>query len=261
VVLQRNRTPVVREWLRSMDEVASSLMAEVSLANSESFHRRARRAEPNMSFEEVEKMRVQLLADFEAGRVRVESTPSREVAAMFAAADQMAEALVMNFTWAILRAPQGKKFVLPDTWGSRSTIRRPATRQAGHAFASSPNSETVMPVDPSFAVALSPGPPVGEDVEVDDPAVEEVNLRAYAWSNAAVYGQSQKVVTDLRHLARRQAQRVGKFKPRPGRIWIAEEEGPRTGEVEFTGYGPQGQTKKRFIVHPGAYDHSEPFRG
>jgi hypothetical protein len=34
-----------------------------------------------------------------------------------------------------------------------------------------------------------------------------------------------------------------------------------TGEVEFTGYSPEGQTRQRFIVQPGAYDRSKPFRG
>jgi hypothetical protein len=260
VVLQHRRTPVVRRWFKFLDEVASSLMTEVSVANSESFHRRARTAEPDMSFEEVEEMRLELLADLESGRITMESTPSREVATMFIAADKVAETLVVNFSWAVLRAPVAKQFVLPDMG---ITIYDPTPRNpaGGRAFASSPNAETVMPVDPSFAVALSPGPPVWEDVELDDAAVEDVNLRAYAWSDAAVYGQSQKVVTDLRRLSRRHRERVGKFKPRPGRLWIAEGEQPMTGEVEFTGYGPGGQTRQRFVVHPGAYGDSEPFRG
>jgi hypothetical protein len=36
---------------------------------------------------------------------------------------------------------------------------------------------------------------------------------------------------------------------------------PPTGELEFTGYAPEGEVTQRFVVHPGAYDGSEPFRG
>lgn len=261
VVLQHRRTPVAREWLKFYDEMTAKLTTEVSLANPQSFHRRARAADPNMSFEAVEQVRLELLADMEAGRLTVESTPSREVACMFLAADKVAEALVMGFTWAVIRAPAGSRFVLPDM-GITLYDATPPMRASGLGFASSPNAETVMPVDPTFAVVLSPGPPVWRDIQVDDAHVEEVNLRAYAWSEAAVYGQSQKVVADLRTLARRHPQRVGKFKSQPGRIWITEgEEGRKTGVLEFTGHSPEGQARGRFVVDPRAYDDVEPFRG
>jgi hypothetical protein len=261
VVLQHRRTPMAREWLKFYDEFASKLMTEVSLANSETFHRRARVAEPNMSFEEVEKMRVELLADLEAGRVTIESTPSREVAAMFLEADKVAEALVMNFAWGVIRAPVAKQFVLPDMG---ITLYDPTPRMPGSGlgFGSSPNTETVLPVDPSFAIALTPGPPVWKDAEVDGAAVDELNLRAYAWSSAAVYGQSQKVVTDIRRLARQKRAMVGRFKPRPGRLWIADvDEEKKVGEIEFVGHGPEGTARQRFMVDPRAYDEGESFRG
>jgi hypothetical protein len=261
VVLQHRRTPVAREWLKFYDEMTSKLTTEVSLANPQSFHRRARAADPNMSFEEVEQIRLEMLADIEAGHLTVESTPSREVACMFLAADKVAEGLVMGFTWAVIRAPLGSQFVLPDM-GITLYDPTPPMPASGLGFGSSPNAETVMPVDPTFAVSLSPGPPVWRDVELDSAAVDDVNLRAYAWSEAAVYGQSQKVVTDLRRLARRHPQRVGEFKPRPGRIWLSEiEEGEKPGVLEFTGHSPEGEARGRFVVDPRAYDAREPFRG
>jgi hypothetical protein len=261
IVLQHRRTPVARGWLNFLDEFASTLMTEVSLANKESFHRRARSAEPNMTFEEVEEMRLELLADLQSGHARIESTPSREVAAMFVAADKVAEVLVMDFAWGVIRAPASKQFVLPDMG---ITLYDPTPRMpaSGLGFGSSPNTETVLPVDPAFAIALTPGPPVWKDASVDEAAVEEVNLRAYAWSDAAVYGQSQKAVTDIRRLARQKRELVGRFKPRPGRLWIADvDEEKKVGEVEFVGHSPEGTTRQRFLVDPRAYDEGESFEG
>jgi hypothetical protein len=250
VVLQHRRTPPARKLLKFFDEFTSRLMTEVSLGNSESFQRRARAEKPNMTFEEVEATRLEMLADFAADRITIESTPSREVAFMFMATDKIAEKLVASFSWGVMRA-QDSAFVLP---GRGITIYDPTPRvpQGGYAFASSPNSQTIVPVDPSFALALTPGPPSWSESECDAEAVEEVNLRAYAWSDAAVYGPSQKAVTDLRTLARRQRERVGHFAPRPPRLWIAEGDEPGLGEIEFTGCGPAGTTRQRFFVHPGA---------
>jgi hypothetical protein len=261
VVLQHRRTPVARGWLNFLDEFASTLMTEVSLANRESFHRRAQSAEPNMTFEEVEEMRLELLADLQSGRATIGSTPSREVAAMFVAADKVAEDLVAKFAWGVIRTPGAKEFVLPDM-GITMYDPTPRMPASGLGFGSSPNTETVLPVDPSFAIALTPGPPVWDDAGVDGAAVDELNLRAYAWSSAAVYGQSQKVVTDIRRLACQKREMVGRFKPRPGRLWIAEgDEEKRVGEIEFVGHSPDGTARQRFMVDPRAYDEGESFRG
>jgi hypothetical protein len=213
------------------------------------------RNDPNASDEEIEKARLELRDDLHSGNLKVESTPSREVALMFLAADKVAEQLVMGFSWAVLRAPEDVKFVLPDMG---LTIYDPSPRIPDSvAFMSSPNAETVIPVDPSFAIALMPGPSDWGEGQIDARAVEEVNLRAYAWSEPAVYGQSQKVVCDLRSLARRRRQKVGAFKPRPGRIWITEgEDDPRSGLTEFVGHSPEGTTLQRFLVHPKAHEES-----
>jgi hypothetical protein len=264
VVLQHRRTPVGRQWLKFTDEKVAGLTTEVSLGNADSFHERMRAADPAMTPEDIEKMRLEMLDDLDAGRIAIESTPSREVAMMFLAADKVAEELVGNFTWVVARVPGGAQLVLP---GMGITLYDPTPPHSGSGlgFHSSPNAETVLPVDPSFALALSPGPPEWRDVSVDEAAVEDINLRAYAWSDDAFYGSSQKTVADVRALARRERARVGAYAPRGGTIWVTEGDGERPlegGEHEFVGEDATGAVQRqRFVVKPGALDDVTPFRG
>jgi hypothetical protein len=262
VILQHRRTPVAREWQRFRDELMSTMMAEVTLGNVESFHRRAQVAEPSMTQEQVEEMRLEMLEDLQSGRVKLGSTPSREAAFMFVALDEVAKDLVEKFTWIVVRAPTDAELVLPGM-GISLYDPTPPNPHSGFGFRSSPNSQTLIPVDPRFALALTPGEPVWREADASVEDVDEMNLRAYAWSDAACYGRSQKVVTDLRALARRNRGRVGELAPRPGRIWITEGEadGPETGEFEFTGHSPTGSVRRRFIVKPGAFEGVKPFRG
>jgi Protein of unknown function (DUF4238) len=194
VVLQHNRTPVAREWAQFRDELMSTMMAEVSLGN-ETFHRRARDLDPEMTHEQWEELRLEMLQDLQTGRVKLGSTPSREVAFVFMACDVVAEKLVQSFTWTVVRAPADAEFVLP---GMGITLYDPTPPHPHSGF--------------GFASSL-----------------------------------------------------VGRFMPRPGRLWVAEarsEGAPPTGELEFTGYGPTGDVvKQRFNVDPRAYEGSEPFRG
>lgn len=261
VLFQHRRTPAAREWLRFFDEVMAAMTTEVDLSNADSFHRRAKQAAPEMTPDEVEATRRELLDDLKAGRVRLGSTPSREVAMMFVAAEQVAAKLVSGFTWAVLRASDDSKLVLPGM-GITLYDPTPPYPESGLGFASSPNAETIVPVDPAFALALTPGTPTWNEgtISVDD--VAEINLRAYAWSDDCYYGSSQQVVTDLRAVARRKRLQVAQFAPRPGRIWVAEsEDGPKTGEMEFVGHAPTGTARRRFIVEPGAYEGTKPYRG
>jgi hypothetical protein len=261
VFFQHRRTPVGREWLKYLDELVAEMTTGVSLSNAEEFHRRASAVDANMSPEEIDELRLELLDDLESGRLKLRSTPSREIACMFIAAERVAEQLVMGFSWAALRAPGDVDLVLPGM-GITLYDPTPPFLESGLGFASSPNVETILPIDPTFAIALTPGPPSWNDVEIGADDVEEINLRAYAWSDACFYGPSQKVVTDLRASARRQRTRVAKFMPRPGRIWLAESvDGPKSGEFEFVGHSPSGSSRRRFVVEPGAFDDAEPFRG
>jgi hypothetical protein len=264
VVFQHRRTPVGRSWLRFYDEKVAEMTTEVSLGNAESFRERARAADPDLTLEEIEGMRLEMLEDFEAGRISIESTPSREVAAMFLNADAIAEDLLRNFTWGVVRAPDGAELVLP---GMGITLHDPTPPHPGSGlgFRSSPNAETILPVDPSFAIALLPGPPEWFDASMDEAAAEDLNLRAYAWSDAAFYGRSQKIVADVRALARRERARVGAYEPRGGTIWVTEGDGETSlegGAHEFVGEDASGVVRRqRFFVKPGALDDARPFRG
>jgi len=261
VLFQHRRTPPARESLKFFDELMAEMTTEVDLGNAESFERRARAADPDMSADEIEQVRLELLADLQAGRIKLGSTPSREIAFMFIATEKVAEQLVTGFTWAVFRAPADAEFVLP---GLGITLHDPTPPfpESGLGFASSPNAETVMPIDPTFAIALTPGLATWNDVAVDAGAVTEINLRAYAWSDTCLYGASQKIVTDLRASARAKRAEVARFAPRPARLWVTESAaGPRTGEFEFVGHSPTGTARRRFVIEEGAFDGMEPYRG
>lgn len=263
VLFQHRRTPAGRERLKFYDELMAELMTEVSLSNAKRFQRRACVAAPDMSPEDIEQVRLELIEDLKSGRVKLGSTPSREVAAMFFAVEPVAERLVMDFTWTTLRASEDVPFVLPGL-GITMHDPTPPFPESGLGFASSPNAQTILPVDPTLAIALTPGPPTWNDVEVDAGAVEEINLRSYAWSDACLYGSSQKVVTDLRASARRQRALVARFAPRSGRIWVTDargSDGARAGEFEFVGRSPEGTARRRFVIKPGALDGMKPFLG
>jgi hypothetical protein len=225
------------------------------------FTRSVRTVDADASSDDIEGVRNELVEDFATGRITVTSTPSREVAFMFIAADKIAATLATSFSFGVARAPAGREYVLPDM-GITMYDPTPRFPGSGAGFASSPNVESVLPVDPSFAIVVMPGPLGWADAEIDEEVVDEVNLRSYAWSQAAVYDQSQKVVTDLRRLARRKSVGVARFKPRRGRLWIAEgDEGKKTGELEFVGHSPEGQTRARLVVHPEAYDDDVKYPG
>jgi Protein of unknown function (DUF4238) len=245
IAIQHRRTPVGREWMGFFDGLIQTELTEVRFSHAEKFHEQARQVDPALTADEVKQFRVEMLADIQAGRVRMLSTPSREVGSLFVALDRVAQGLLEDMPWTVVRSPVGYEFVLPGL-GVTLYDPTPPYPESGLGFASSPNTETVLAVDPAFALMLSPGSPVWRLVEADAAQMRELNLRAYAWSDVAVYGRSQRVVADLRVLARREAVRLAKLRPRSGRVWITEVDGGcrRGGEHEFTGHGPDGRSTR-----------------
>jgi hypothetical protein len=41
--------------------------------------------------------------------------------------------------------------------------------------------------------------------------IEEINVATYAWAIRAIYGRNQKVVTELRHLIKRNRRRLARY--------------------------------------------------
>jgi hypothetical protein len=257
VALQHRRTPPAREWLKYYDETLAGMTTEIDLSNEERFRERAGAETPELTYEEVEELRTELLADLRAGRIKVESTPSREVAIMFNGLDRVAFDLVYGFTWGVVRLPDGADLVLPDM-GITQYDPTPPFPGSGLGFGSSPNAETILPVDPRFALVITPGPATWHDAEISARHAEDINLRSYAWSDVATYGRSQKSVSDVRRLARKHPRRLAELAPRSGKLWVADvPEEARGGDFEFTGYAPSGTSRQRFSVSPEAFERPD----
>ena len=204
VVMQRLRTPFGREWIKQIDELLALEQAKVDLRNAAEG---AAGAEPHISREEA----AQALADLAGGSLFVESPPSRQTALMFMTWQEQAAILVNQCEWAVFRAPAHCEFVLSDN----PVVHFDPTLErvdGGLGFASSGYAHTSFPVDPRFCICLRPlGHPQWSDGPTDAHSVEEINLATYAWADRALYGRSQKILSDLRILARETPRRLARY--------------------------------------------------
>jgi hypothetical protein len=252
-VLQSRRTPAGRRQLRFFDEFSAKLQFEVSLSDGARFATRVREREPDMADDDVEALREQMLAELKSGDTVVESTPEREVGLMFMALDRIAPTLVTDFDWLAVEAPVGSEFVLSDV-GIGHFDPTPPHAHAGSAWRSSPNSQTTMAIDRQLALVVTPGHGRWGRTMIDGEDVDDLNLRSYAVSEVCYFGSGQKVVCDLRVLAKRNAVKVARYRARPGRLWVTEVEGrPKTGVLDFTGHSTEGEVKARLEVDPQAF--------
>jgi hypothetical protein len=249
--LQHVRTPAGRRELRFMDEFAAKMQMELKLGNRSGFAQRMRDTGHGGSDEELEELRQRTLRDLREGQVDIESTEEREIGLMFMSLDVVAPTLLSDFDWIALHSDSEACFVLPDV-GLGRIDPTPRHRGAGTGWASSPNSETTLPIDPRACLLVRPGEGRFGTATLDARAVEDVNVRSYAASEVCYFGQSQEAVTSVRRVAKRDRRRVAAYRPRPSRIWITEGE-RETGPLDFIGHSLDGRIEARFVVQPGAH--------
>jgi hypothetical protein len=224
VVLAKSRTPLGRSWLRFTDELLAKTMMETRLSHTEGFGAFwARATGDELSSDEAEAKRLELLADVTEGRLIIESPHSREVAMMFMALDKTAPIVAERLTWTVLRAPLGSQFILGDT-PLAIYDPRPRVPQGGVGFLSSDYVQTTLPLDPATCLLLKPGEKLWDEDEAEPEVVEGINLRSYAWAQQAIYGSSQHAVTDVRSLVKRKRQQLARYRPKAGAFWLGEEQ-------------------------------------
>jgi len=149
--------------------------------------------------------------------------------------------IAFRHEWSIVRAPEGATYVLADEPVTVCEVDAGRARRVGKQLASA-RSEMVIPLDPRFALVLTPGAdlladaahrsvalevtPEQIEAQLDLPVVwresvatveevHDVNLRSYAHGQSWIYGQTQAVLTDTRRAARgSDRHRVADLRPR-----------------------------------------------
>jgi Protein of unknown function (DUF4238) len=189
--LSRQRTPLVRAWLRYAHEVMSEQWRDV----------------------------------YGTEPTGLAETPhERELQGMFMALDQAAGYLTSAFTWTLLRAPAGASFVIGDT--PIALVDVTIHPELGLGYGTSPATETTFPLDPFLCLHLqldSGGAGPWVEREATRAEVEDVNLRSYAWAQHSIYGSSQAAVTAVRALAKANPHRLARYAAKSGKLWFGEE--------------------------------------
>jgi hypothetical protein len=173
------------------------------------------------SEEEIEELRLEMLAALEEGRVTREDARAHAIAAGLHLSTQLAT-LIFSATWTVLAADEA--FVTSDT-GLAMYDPAPPFPWTGNGWASSPYAVTTIPVGLNECLLIS----AGEDGETQAKSasgdeIDMINLRTYGWASDYIFGASQQAVADLRTLAKRRPQDV--VRPRPEQYVILVDASP-----------------------------------
>jgi hypothetical protein len=252
IVTQKVRTPQGREHLAEGDELVNELILEVQLSNRDEYHERFGEGRNEA---EVEAERLKFLEQLQGGQIGLKSPAEREIGMMFLSFEHGTKVLLTELGWTLLRAPDNAEFVLSDHPVAHYDPNAAGT-DMGVSFLTTPESGTLVPLDPSFALWLSPHEPATwREVNVGRQEVDDMNLLTYAWANKAIYGRSQAVVTRVRSLARRHGRKLAAFRKRSPKIWVTEaHEGESiAGERFFEARTKrEGSMRQRFKFDPRA---------
>ncbi|UGS36107.1 DUF4238 domain-containing protein [Capillimicrobium parvum] len=237
------RTPDARADLAAADIEFSKLAAR-QLFSDPAATRRA--LGPDATYEAVARWQRKLLDGLRDGNITFERDPVREIGMMLRAVEPLTQWLISAAWWELLRAPQGRQFVLSDAPVAHRDPTPPLDG-AGAGFNSSPGAMTVLPIDPVVALLIRPAPDgllnwVARDV--GEALVDDLNLLIYAQAGEAVYASSRQILEEVRANARRDPQRVVELRRRRMRVWVGElgpKDAPGQGGVrEFTGRNRDG---------------------
>lgn len=147
--------------------------------------------------------------------------------------------------------------VLPDCGYTRYDPY-PRVPGTGSGFLGTDTVQTVIPVSPSSALAVTRGQ--GRVVWADgsEAFARDLNLRAHAQAQVCIYGRNQGDVVAAHQNARKDAAGRIERQRRPQTLWIAEGGDKHDRRVLFTGYSVAGVRKQWFDVDPRAYTDRKP---
>lgn len=206
LAFQFSRTPVALSQIEGMSQVMTEAMFGVHFADPVSFRNVYREAiEEEATDDEIERMREYMQERLQSGAVPFDDPRTQAIEVMLSTADAVAET-VHQLSWLVLEAEEGE-FVTSDRAMSMHdpTLRFP---WSGHAWRSSSEAQTCVPLDPTHCLMLEIGPARCGHAIVGPRTVRDVNLRTYGWADRFIYGRTQELMQEVRQAAKRHRDKV-----------------------------------------------------
>jgi hypothetical protein len=227
--LQHQRTPRGRENLRFVQSQAATLYMQVELSNDERVKEFLESEGKEVTPEAIEAYRTEMLELFESGDLMVMPGWNNEVFSQLALTDKIPVMICERMTWNVLRAPQGREFIVSD---HPVHIYDPeAFPDRNGAWLSSPQVSATFPIDRKTCLLLQPGPEGWRDFDTEAAWVRDINLKSYASSKKKCYGSSQRVLEEVWKTAKRNPKLVAAFRPKPPRIVLLEKTSESSGTL------------------------------
>lgn len=217
------RTPLWRERFRHTEEQLAEFIARH--APPDHYLAAARAAGEEITLAEAAAQRDEVIAALDCGGIEIDAPPERHVTVLFEHGKSTAW-IIFRLDWTLIRAA-ASTFVIADEPVTVYEVEDGRARGSS-APLGSPAAEMVVPLGSRLALVLRPGadlladaardqgrelreitdvqiieqlgrPVVWGEEEATGEQISDINLRSYAHAQSSLYGQSQGMLTDLRH--------------------------------------------------------------
>ena len=246
------RTPVWREQLSSViEQMRTAMVAKSYRLDPAAAQRAFADSEFAMTPEQIEEFRQTFVGDLEQGRLGIEM-PKNAMIKLFLDGAFNSSWTLFTLDWTVVRLEETvDEFIIADTPVSLYDAA-PAIPGGGVGFLSSPNTQTFVPLGPSFGLLLEANADVFgwtyENLDrlhemSDEDRVKavkdreggwaeseatsalglELNLRSYANAERFIFG-SQKAASDIQAARRSHARRLASLAPRGPHMHIVEDD-------------------------------------
>lgn len=239
------RTPPMLAQIEDLSRVLMESMFAVKFSDPVSFAGTYREAlQDDASDEEIERMRQRMLAQLQAGDVSHADPNAESLRVMLEQSSSLAET-IHQMQWCVLEAAEDE-FITSDRGIAMHdpTLRFP---WEGHAWKSSDDAQTLIPLDPAHCLLIEPGPPRSGRATVGARDMEAINLGIYGWANRFIYGHSQATVQAVRTAAKRHPKLV--IRPRITKMVMFELADPDDPAVGLE-HARQGLPRGAWIKDP-----------
>lgn len=208
------RTPAARAIGEELSQQTVKLVMASKLSDPKEFARDYREwltegnGDRELTKAEIEELRRRMIEQLQDGRIKVVDPNGGNVMALLIQNALDSADLHLGATgWALMRAEDGE-FVTSDR-GLACFDPTPRFPWSSYALASSPNSQTTVPISPTSCLLIVPtGEPSFEVGTVSQHEVQMINLRTYGWAERFIYGSSQEVVVSVRRFAKKNPQQI-----------------------------------------------------